>query len=316
MLNNYHYFIALAEEQNISKAAERLFVSHQCLSKYLKNLEQEYQIAFFERTPRLSLTPAGQVYLQTLRQIEFLENNMQSQLEDIRHSRKGIIRFGTTEGRYRMLVPDLLADFNRIYPDVKLITSYTTSDHLCEKVLNNELDLALINHRDAGNPLFERKALLDEKLYLVISDHVLAQYFPEKYPACKESFRSGVNLAEFAKREVPFILNKEGFNSRILLDEYTRDRGFSLNCVLEMTQQDLHFMLAARDYAACFCWEMYLAMFRQNGSDFRHLNVFPIKGISGVNQLTLITAHGKILPAYGKDLIDLIRQHCTGYAVQ
>ncbi len=97
MLNNYQYFIALAEEMNISRAAEKLFISHQCLSKYLKNLEQEYNLTFFERTPRLKLTSAGQVYLDTVRQIQFLEDNMGSQLDDIRQSKKGLIRFGTTE---------------------------------------------------------------------------------------------------------------------------------------------------------------------------------------------------------------------------
>ena len=83
MLNNYQYFLVLAEEKSISRAAERLYISHQCLSRYLKNLEQEYGIMFFERSPRLSLTPAGQAYLEMLRQIEFLENNFNNLLYNI-----------------------------------------------------------------------------------------------------------------------------------------------------------------------------------------------------------------------------------------
>ena len=51
MLNNYHYFIVLAEELNISRAASRLYISHQCLSKYLKNLEQEHHVTFLWRKP-------------------------------------------------------------------------------------------------------------------------------------------------------------------------------------------------------------------------------------------------------------------------
>ena len=60
MFNNYEYFIALAEEENISRAAEKLFISHQCLSKYLKNLEENYHVMFFDRQPKLKLTPAGE----------------------------------------------------------------------------------------------------------------------------------------------------------------------------------------------------------------------------------------------------------------
>ena len=317
MLNNYQYFIVLAEEKNISRAAERLYISHQCLSKYLKNLEEEYSITFFERSPKLSLTPAGEAFLETLRQVQFLENNLNNQLDDIRQSKKGSIRFGTTEGRYRVLVPSLLSDFKRIYPDVKLQAEYNTSNRLCEQILNNELDLALMNKRDINPNQFEMQTILDEKLYMVISDHMLAQYFPSEYPACKETFSKGVDLARFDRLQVPFVLNYRGFNSREILEDYLNSRGLQLNCVLEMTQQDMHFMLAARDYAACFCWAMYLPTIQQTNVDpsLCHLNIFPIKGLSGTNQVVLVKPKGKILPAYGRDLVRLIKQNCTTFSV-
>ena len=84
MLNNYNYFITLAEELNISRAAEKLYISHQCLSKYLKNLEIEYQTPLLERAPKLKLTLAGEALLETFRKVQFLEQNLQSQLEDIK----------------------------------------------------------------------------------------------------------------------------------------------------------------------------------------------------------------------------------------
>ena len=70
MLNNYHYFLMLAKELNISGAAEKLYISHQCLSKYLKNLEKAYDIALFERKPFLRLTPAGEMLLKAFKDIE------------------------------------------------------------------------------------------------------------------------------------------------------------------------------------------------------------------------------------------------------
>ena len=316
MLNNYQYFLVLAEEKSISRAAERLYISHQCLSRYLKNLEQEYGIMFFERSPRLSLTPAGQAYLEMLRQIEFLENNFNNLLDDIRQSKKGTIRFGTTEGRYRVLVPSLLSGFHQLYPDVNLHTEYSTSNQLCEKLLNNDLDLALMNNWDINPNLFEIQTILNEKLYMVISDQMLARYFPAEYPACKEHFSKGVDLSRFAALQIPFVLSYRGFNSREFLDNYLRSRGLQLNCVLEMTQQDIHFMLAAKDYAACFCWAMYLPAIQQTNADPSscHLNIFPVKGMSATNQLVLVRLKGKILPGYGSDLIRLIRQICTSFS--
>ena len=315
MLSNYQYFIALAEELNISKAAERLYISHQCLSKYLKNLEQEYGVTFFERTPRLSLTPAGQAYLNMIRQVQFLEKNLESQLTDIRQARKGFIRFGTTEGRFRILVPRLLSEFKRIYPDVKLEPQYATSDELCERIARNELDMALMNRRDKNSNQLESRVLLKEKMYLVISDHLLAQFFPENYPACRERFQNGADLSEFAARGVPFILGYKGLNSRDILDDHLAAKGIVLNSVLEMTQQDIHFMLAARDFAACFCWAMYLPSIRHAGEgNVQQLNVFPVKGLTSTNQVVLVMPRGKILPAYGNDFVRLIQQTCTDFA--
>ena len=56
MFNNYRYFIALAEEGGISRAADRLFITHQNLSKYLSNLEDELGVPLFQRKPIFALT--------------------------------------------------------------------------------------------------------------------------------------------------------------------------------------------------------------------------------------------------------------------
>lgn len=314
MLNNYNYFITLAEEKNISRAAERLFISHQCLSKYLKNLEQEYRVTFFERSPRLKLTVAGEAMLNMLRQVQFLERNLESQLDDIRQSRRGIIRLGTTEGRYRILFPDLLSQFKKIYPDVLLEVSYATSEQLTESVLKNELDIVLMNKSFVNRSQLTVQPLLDERIYLVISDNMLEQYFPERYPECRELFATeGADLKMF--QHVPFILNRKSFNSRIMLDSYLQAHNIHLNCVMELTQLDLHFMMSARDYAASFCWSMYIPLIqRMNRADpERHLNVFPVKGIEALNHMVLVTQEGKILPEYGRELIEVIKRNCAGF---
>lgn len=314
MLNNYKYFIALAEEKSISHAADKLYISHQCLSKYLKNLEQEYNVAFFERTPKLTLTPAGHAMLDTLRQVQFLEQNLDNQLEDICLSKKGRIRVGTTEGRYRVLIPELISEFKALYPEVLLDVEYAVSKELTDRVLKNELDLVLINQDGVDHHQLISKPLLNEQLYLVISDNMLAQYFPDNYPACKEQFAKGVDLAMFQK--VPFILNRKTFNSRIALENYAQARNLQLNCVMELTQLDIHFMMSARDYAASICWTMYLPSIAEMNQlhPEHHLNVFPIAGLDARNQFSLVTLKEKILPDYGKNFIRLVQRKCASFA--
>lgn len=71
----------------------------------------------------------------------------------------------------------------------------------------------------------------------------------------------GADLALF--QHVPFILNRRTFNSRIVLDAFTQARGIQLQCAMELTQLDLHFLISAQDYAASFCWSMYIPSIRR-----------------------------------------------------
>lgn len=308
MLNNYKYFLVLAEELNISNAAKRLFISHQCLSKYLKGMEEKYGVSFFERKPKFALTPAGKIMLETLRQIELAEQNLESNLTDIKESKSGVINFGITEGRYSILVPKLLKEFHALYPKVELNIHRATSLKMQDMISDNSLDLFLSGTSNLSTANLKYEVLINEKMYVVISDNLLKKYFQDSYPQCKEVFAKGVDLRLF--QEVPFILNKRNFNSRILLDRHLSELGISLNCISQLTQPDIHYMLCAEDFAASFCLTMYLSGIDQlnkySNTQF-HLNIFPIADFTLESPLALIYHSNKKFPSYTKALMKIIK---------
>ncbi|WP_342415670.1 LysR family transcriptional regulator [Paenibacillus sp. FSL R10-2782] len=315
MVNNYKYFLVLSEELNISSAAKRLFISHQCLSKYIKGLEARYGVSFFERKPKFALTPAGKTMLDTLRQIELSEQNLENQLADIKDAKSGTIHFGITEGRYPIIVPKLLKEFHNLHPKVKLNIHRTTSPQMQEMVLNNSLDLFLSGVSNLVSHNLKYEIVVNERMYIVISDNLLKQYFPNDYPQCKETFAKGADLRLF--QQIPFVLNKENFNSRILLDKHLSELGVSLNCINELTQPDIHYLLCAEDYAASFCLTMYLSginQLNQFKNGYSHLNVFPIANFTSVNPLALIYHKNKKFPSYIQDLKNIIKRLCSPYS--
>lgn len=315
MLNNYNYFLVLSEELNISSAAKRLFISHQCLSKYIKVLEEKYGVSFFERKPKFTLTPAGKVMLETLRQIELSEQNLENQLIDIKESKSGTINFGITEGRYSILVPKLLKEFHDLHPKVELNIHRTTSPKMQEMILNNSLDLFLSGITNIAIHNLKYEVVINEQMYIVISDNLLKKYFPHNYPECKENFAKGVDLRLF--KEVPFVLNKKNFNSRILLERHLSELGISLNCINELTQPDIHYLLCAEDYAASFCLTMYLSginQLNQFNNTNSHLNVFPIANFTANNPLALIYHKDKKFPSYVQDLKKIIKKFCSPHS--
>ena len=314
MLNNYQYFIALAEEQNISRAAERLFISHQCLSQYVKNLEAEYGITFFTRRP-FALTDAGRLMLESLRKIELIDQDFQNRLHDLDTGRTGELRIGTTEGRLRLLLPDLLPKFKKQYPRVNLRILSSPTPDLLNMLSDNRLDFIIIGNLSSPSPFLRHRDILQEHLYLVISDNMLRDYFPDKFPDCRETFLNGVDLLHF--QHVPFVLNHPNYSARSILDRHLLQIGATLRCVNEITAMDIHHRMSARDYAASFALTMYLPEIH-NLNSFAgrksRLHIFPICGLTETNTITIAWLRDKIFPDYARSAMQMIRQLCLHYS--
>ncbi len=277
------------------------------------NLEAEFGVALFERKPVFTLTLAGQMMRDSLRQVEILEQNLREQYADIREDRAGEIRLGTTEGRFRILMPNLISEFKKAYPDVQLRIVSAASPDLREMVLNNQLDLMIAGTSPKSSRVFTFIEVFKEKLYLVISDNMLKQYFPDSYPKCKEQFRKGADLRLF--QNIPFALNMPEFNSHILLDRHLEQLDISLNCVHTSSHPDLHHMMSARDYAASFCLTMYLpSLLKLNEEIGGKLNVFPIRDFSSTNPVVVVHAQNRVFPNYTKTLIQIIRRQCRQFS--
>jgi len=314
MLQNYRYFLTLAETCNISRAAKRLFISHQCLSRYLKNLEDECGLTLFERKPNLALTYAGQILLDSLREVQRVEQNALQALTELRSGNTGEVRLGLTEGRLRIFLPGLLKRYQELFPNVKLKATSAPTIQMLDQLLENKLDLVMGSSTGRISPNLEYTAIFEESLYLVVSDNLLRQYFPDSFPACKKTFAKGVDIRCF--QELPFCLTNKGYNSRTLLDEFLQKSNVALNVIYEARQPDLLHIMTAHDYACSFCLSMYLPNIQTLNQTVREgsrLNIFPVKGLTAKNPIYLIAQKDKYFPKYTKVLAQLIQQQCQNY---
>lgn len=315
MLNKYRYFLTIAEELNINKAAQKLYLSHQGLSLYLKNLEEHYGVTLLQRYPNTRLTLAGEQLVNFYKQIEFMDKNLVAQFKNIKNEVQGIVNFGIVEGRYRLLVPELIKKYSELYPQVKLNVFNDGSWNLKKKLLNNELDMFLSTgiRKPQKFDKITREIIKEEDVHLVVSDNLLKKKFPTDWQERKRQFSGGVDLAVLG--DMPFMLPEKSFASRILLDEYLAQHNLTLNIIMENMHPDIYHILAGMDYAASIGLTMYSRGIKKYNEDANnagvHLNMFPILGMQRRSCIKLNYIKGTIFPQYAVDLMKLIKNLCA-----
>lgn len=90
---------------------------------------------------------------------------------------KSTVRVGTTEGRFRMIMPSLMRQFKEIYNDYDIRGIIGNAEQLREMLEKGELDIAFSGISLLAPECIEKEFLFDERLYLVVSEQMLQKYF-------------------------------------------------------------------------------------------------------------------------------------------
>ena len=206
---------------------------------------------------------------------------------------KSVIRVGTTEGRFRMVMPRLMREFGDKYPDYDIRGVIGNAEELRIMLEKGELDLAFSGISPLTPECIEKELLIDEKLYLVVSDEMLREYFPERYPGCIADFSEGADLRDFTR--LPFSLSLPGLHCMQILDDLLAREGITLNCIHRSPHFDLHQEMAERGIAACFSLTMYLPhLYSMNLDGYNNeLFVFPIRNLTDTNPVFILTNRDK-----------------------
>ncbi|MDD3346139.1 LysR family transcriptional regulator [Oscillibacter sp.] len=141
-LNQLKYFVAVAEQQSFTRAANQYYLSQTAISQQVRSLEESIGVQLFDRDSRpVSLTPAGSVFFMEAKTIL---SRMDTALERVRDASTGLVgtlRVGYTKGYERSDLSNKLRAFHLEYPNV-LITCYRCdTDVLAAGLLNGEFDV-------------------------------------------------------------------------------------------------------------------------------------------------------------------------------
>lgn len=144
-LRTLRYFTVVAEELNITHAAERLCMSQPPLSNQMKALEEELGVKLFIRGKRqLQLTDAGRLLLLRATQILDMTEKAQREVMSLEGGMSGTINLGIVEGRAPFLIARWIAGFKEEFPNVKYSMWNGSSDDVLDRLRQGLVDLAVI----------------------------------------------------------------------------------------------------------------------------------------------------------------------------
>lgn len=139
------YFVVVARELNISRAARLLNISQPPLSSRIRHLEEELDTTLFERGKTgLTLTPSGAVLYKRARQILELERHTREELMNYEIALSGDLRIGTVEGRAPYLLARYIAGFKDEFPLVTYTVRAGGSDEILDQLDHHQIDIAVI----------------------------------------------------------------------------------------------------------------------------------------------------------------------------
>jgi DNA-binding transcriptional LysR family regulator len=175
-LRHLQHFVAVAEDQHFTRAAERLMVSQSGLSASIRALERELRAPLFVRTTRrVTLTEAGRALLAEAERILAQVRAAHEAVAAVQGVIRGTLTVGTEQCIAGVRVAGLLAAFRRRHPDVEIRLRQSGSGALAEEVAAGRLDLAFAYRTQADDDQLRSAPLAGEPMYVLCHpDHRLS----------------------------------------------------------------------------------------------------------------------------------------------
>lgn len=199
-------FVAVTEEQNITKAAEQLDYAQSNVTSRIQVLETELGTTLFYRHKRgVTITPSGELLLKYARKILHLCHEVKSTLQD--HSKpKGSLHIGSMETTAAVRLPEIFHQYRQNCPDVDLYLRTGPTEELIRSVLSYKFDGAFVAG-PVNHPDILQEPIIDEELVLVSND--------------QKSMGEYVNHS----RKMTVLAFREGCNYRSRFEEWLRMKG-------------------------------------------------------------------------------------------
>ena len=307
---NLQYFLAVAEEMNVTRAAKRLHISEQALSRQIGKLENELSVKLFERNPRFTLSPAGKRLKAAAEQIGNIERQLHLELDDLTQNNTGELRIGVSYTRGQALLPRLLPPFHQKHPGITVTILEGSSSELQENLSKGRIDL-FIGYVPRDLDAFEAAELGRERLFLIVPKAFMEDLFGADADEKRREFAEGVDIRAF--RDLPFILLDRDDRVRRMADRLFSRYDMTPRILLETRNIQTAFALAMEGMGLTIYPELFLSsssLLPSAEAARDAVDAFPLDG--DLDQTIVVAYHPeKYLSKAARDFIEEAQEILT-----
>lgn len=294
-----NYALSIARYQNLTKAAEELYISQPTLSKCLQKLEREMGGKLFSRSGNTYVpTYLGRRYLEYARKVLALNQDWERELKDMNACMDGELNIAFPLMRSSCMVPSIMKVFHKKYPGVRV--NFMEEAHAIQEklLLNDELDFGIFNET-RPHPKLSYETLLREEILLVMPpDHPMAGRGIKR----SEMKHLWMDLRLLEKEE--FILHFPDQTTGQLALELFETWGIKPQVSVRTRNTETSVRLCMEGMGLCFVPETYIKNM--------HFDTPPTcfsVGEKGVfSTLTIASRKGAYLPSYAQDFIKIAQE--------
>lgn len=291
-LNQLKYIVTIADELNISKAAQKLYVSQPSLSQCIQNIEKELGVEIFDRsTTPLKITYAGEVYIKWARETLNSAENINKKIIDISKQKNVKLTVGISPYRSTYILPHVLKRFKAIYPDSHIVIEEHPTTILHSMMSEGKIDL-LIDTQYENTVDYTSIPLIEENILIEI---------PEDWNITSRE----ISLKDLADK--PFIMLSDSQMLGKIARNLCAKNGFEPKISVECHTVETAHSFVLQGLGAAFIPEFFVKYL-----DKDETHCYKIKDSKPVRDFCVIYDNRKYLSDVMKDFIKVLDDFLNG----
>ncbi|MEF2245199.1 MULTISPECIES: LysR family transcriptional regulator [unclassified Paenibacillus] len=216
-------FVTLTECLNFTEAAERLYCSQPSVSMQIQSIEEDLGVPLFDRIgKKLYLTKQGECFKPYAEQMINLLHASRDHIKQLEDLSFGTLAFGASNFVGVYVVPAILRNYTKAFPDIRINMNITSSNHLIQMLESNKVEFLIISDRVViDETRFERTTFYEDELVLVV---------PPTHPIAA---KKDCNLEDLVNET--FIIKPDKSATRTYLENQFAAHGFNPPKYLEIS---------------------------------------------------------------------------------